>query len=75
MKPENVTCPVCEGPMTPRSSQYGKFWGCNKYPKCKGTRNADGEARRSGPFEDGDGVEPYSKAPSDRQRDNDRRRW
>lgn len=40
---ENVKCPLCNGDMIPRKSQYGKFWGCKSYPKCKGTRNADGE--------------------------------
>lgn len=24
MKPENVKCPKCDGPMTPRSSSYGE---------------------------------------------------
>ena len=26
-----------------RKSKHGAFWGCAKYPKCKGLRNADGE--------------------------------
>lgn len=78
MKPENVTCPNCDGPMTPRTSQHGKFWGCKAYPKCKGTRNADGDARdrRS---DEGAGYRPglmsEDAAPSDRQRGNDRSRW
>lgn len=42
MKPENLKCPDCEGEMVPRSSQYGKFWGCKAYPKCKGTRDSMG---------------------------------
>jgi len=33
------TCPKCGGPMTLKSGQYGEFWSCLKYPKCKGTRN------------------------------------
>lgn len=41
MKPENVKCPNCDGPMIPRNSQYGKFWGCKDYPRCKGTRDSD----------------------------------
>lgn len=70
-KPENVTCPDCDGPMVPRTSTHGKFWGCAAYPKCKGTRNAEGEAPRR--FADDDAGD--SPLPSDRQRDNDRRRW
>lgn len=33
---ENVKCPDCNGDMISRKSQYGTFWGCKKYPKCKG---------------------------------------
>jgi ssDNA-binding Zn-finger/Zn-ribbon topoisomerase 1 len=75
MKPENVTCPLCNGPMTPRMSAHGKFWGCRAYPRCRGTRNSDGEvntprqtdaARRGG---------DESDLPSRRQAGNDRRRW
>lgn len=32
--------------MTPRSSSYGKFWGCRSYPTCRGTRDAMGESRQ-----------------------------
>jgi ssDNA-binding Zn-finger/Zn-ribbon topoisomerase 1 len=47
MKPENVTCPECGGRMVSRlnSQQNSRFWGCADYPRCKGTRNADGESR------------------------------
>lgn len=36
-------CPKCEGTMTLRTAWKGanegeKFWGCNSFPKCKGTR-------------------------------------
>lgn len=41
---ENLKCPECEGPMVPRTSQHGKFWGCVKYPRCKGTRDSMGES-------------------------------
>lgn len=41
-KPENLKCPECESPMKERSSQYGKFWGCMNYPRCKGTRDSEG---------------------------------
>jgi len=46
MKPENLKCPDCDGPMIPRTSQYGKFWGCKNYPKCKGTRDSMGLSKR-----------------------------
>lgn len=72
MKPENVKCPECDGPMVSRKSQYGVFWGCVDYPKCRGTRNADGEARRAGAPRDGS---EDTFAPSERQHANDRRRW
>lgn len=48
MKPENVKCPRCGGPMVSRANrQTGqRFWGCAEYPQCTGTRNTDGEAPR-----------------------------
>ncbi len=33
-------CPRCEGPMKLRKGQYGAFFGCLKYPECKGTVDA-----------------------------------
>ena len=71
MKPENVTCPECNGPMVPRTSAHGKFWGCKDYPRCKGTRNVMGEGRVPG-------GEPWGEdasLQSDRWRERDRRRW
>lgn len=44
-KPKNVECPDCGGEMQPRKSQYGMFWGCKKYPKCKGTRDSEGKSK------------------------------
>ena len=41
-KPHDVTCPTCGGPMVPRDSRYGKFWGCREYPRCRGTRDSMG---------------------------------
>jgi ssDNA-binding Zn-finger/Zn-ribbon topoisomerase 1 len=80
MKPENVFCPECGGPMTSRANRRTgqRFWGCNKFPACKGTRNTDGDppARRSG-FEltDRDIESISAQTPSERMRNNDRRRW
>lgn len=70
---ENLKCPDCDGPMTPRTSQHGKFWGCKAYPKCRGTRNVAVEppnrVYRPDESDEDRGL------PSDRQRNNDRRRW
>ena len=39
-----VTCPSCGGDMVKRTARRGKnagnmFWGCERYPDCKGIRN------------------------------------
>lgn len=39
----HVTCPVCNAPMVRRVAKRGSnvgssFWGCSKYPQCRGTR-------------------------------------
>jgi len=33
------SCPRCNSPMRKRSGSRGEFWGCSRYPECKGTRN------------------------------------
>jgi len=33
---KSEVCPKCSGGMVIRSGRYGDFWGCKKYPKCKG---------------------------------------
>lgn len=38
-------CPDCHGPMVSRKSARGVFWGCAKFPTCRGTRNVDGDSR------------------------------
>jgi DNA topoisomerase-1 len=73
MKPQNVECPDCGGEMTPRTSAHGKFWGCKAYPKCKGTRNSDGIARRT--IDRQDERQDEARLPSERWAGNDRRRW
>lgn len=74
MKPENVTCPDCNGPMVARTSAHGKFWGCKAYPKCKGTRDSMGDARTK---VEGDTDDRHNEdnLPSRRWADRDRRRW
>lgn len=44
-KPQNVTCPECGGEMISRQSKFGIFWGCKKYPECKGTRDSMGRSK------------------------------
>jgi DNA topoisomerase-1 len=39
--PPDIKCPECDGPMKLRPGRWGKyFFGCNNYPKCKGTMKA-----------------------------------
>jgi ssDNA-binding Zn-finger/Zn-ribbon topoisomerase 1 len=73
---ENVKCPTCDGPMTSRAnaSTGQRFWGCKRYPVCKGTRNTDGEARKPSYRDELEG-EGEQSSPSERQRNNDRGRW
>jgi ssDNA-binding Zn-finger/Zn-ribbon topoisomerase 1 len=48
MRPENVKCPECGGPMVSRVNGWSRqrFWGCSAYPDCRGTRNTDGESKQ-----------------------------
>ena len=47
-KPENVKCPECGGPMTSRANKSTgqRFWGCDDFPTCRGTRDTDGRSAR-----------------------------
>jgi len=38
-------CPKCGAKMKKRRSKYGYFWGCSRYPKCKGIIDIDGKKR------------------------------
>lgn len=33
-----ILCPICGSKMTIRVGRYGRFYGCTRYPYCKGTR-------------------------------------
>lgn len=33
-----VSCPSCRAPMVRRSGRDGPFWGCSKFPNCRGMR-------------------------------------
>jgi hypothetical protein len=35
---ESLTCPRCKSRMVLRKGKFGKFYGCTRYPRCKGTR-------------------------------------
>lgn len=71
---EETLCPLCGGPMVSRANRATgqRFWGCRKYPDCKGTRNTDGEASRP---RSEDAESEDMGLPSDRQRGHDRGRW
>ncbi len=43
-----VACPLCGAPMVRRSSQYGLFLGCSRFPKCKGTRRLEAVEKGAG---------------------------
>ena len=45
---ELMPCPICESEMIERWSRFGKFYGCTKFPECKGTvpLNRDGKILR-----------------------------
>ena len=70
---EETACPQCGGPMTPRMSAHGKFWGCKAYPQCRGTRNVMGET--SLPHESGTDRDGEDLMPSERWKTRDHRRW
>lgn len=33
-----LCCPICGSPMKLRNGSHGEFWGCIRYPDCRGTR-------------------------------------
>lgn len=35
---QDVKCPKCGSNMVIRNGKYGKFYGCSRFPRCKGTR-------------------------------------
>ncbi|MFW5844750.1 MAG: type I DNA topoisomerase [Planctomycetota bacterium] len=46
---EDLRCPQCESPMRTRSSRFGTFYGCTRYPDCKGTRPGPEDAATRSP--------------------------
>ncbi|EGT3611415.1 DNA topoisomerase III [Morganella morganii] len=43
--PPMPLCPECQGKMSLRESQKGRFWSCQRYPDCKGIIPLAGETR------------------------------
>ena len=39
MNGEIPSCPRCGDFMEERSGRFGWFWGCHRYPRCRGTRH------------------------------------
>jgi ssDNA-binding Zn-finger/Zn-ribbon topoisomerase 1 len=43
---DEVKCPDCGGEMISRTGKFGVFWGCKKFPECKGTRDSEGRSKQ-----------------------------
>jgi ssDNA-binding Zn-finger/Zn-ribbon topoisomerase 1 len=43
---ETPKCPQCGSDMALREGYKGKFYGCTKFPGCKGTANYEGEQEK-----------------------------
>lgn len=43
MQMQEKLCPKCGNPMKMRKGKFGNFYGCSKYPSCKGTRDESGK--------------------------------
>jgi ssDNA-binding Zn-finger/Zn-ribbon topoisomerase 1 len=39
----NPQCPRCNSPMVLRHGKCGRFYGCSRYPECRGTREVSEE--------------------------------
>lgn len=44
-KYDDIKCPDCDGDMISRTGKFGVFWGCKKFPECKGTRDSEGRSK------------------------------
>ena len=44
----DLTCADCGSPMKPRMSKYRTFYGCSRYPVCKGAISCDKEGKPLG---------------------------
>lgn len=83
--PENLKCPDCGGEMMPRTNRAKgtKFWGCKRFPACRGTRDTDGlsfaerqqATRYANQVELPGGDDDQADGRDDGRRDDGRRRW
>ncbi|EFC3606754.1 DNA topoisomerase III [Escherichia coli] len=39
------SCPLCNGPTVKRKGKSGFFWGCSRYPDCRGIAGEQGNSR------------------------------
>ncbi len=39
---QGLSCPTCHSRMVRRKSRHGFFWGCSRFPSCRGTRKLEG---------------------------------
>ena len=42
----NAICPKCGSEMKIRNGRRGEFWGCSKFPRCKGTKSIGGYSKK-----------------------------
>lgn len=47
-KQHKVDCPECGAPMRLRESRHGLFYGCTKFPECKGAHGAHPDGKPLG---------------------------
>lgn len=45
---QGPSCPICNGKTTLRNGRNGPFYGCTKYPECKGTIDASSRQEETG---------------------------
>lgn len=43
-----IACGDCGSPMVLRNSRFGQFYGCTKFPACKGTHGAHPDGKPMG---------------------------
>ena len=56
----NVICPEDGGMMIPKTGRFGRFYGCENYPKCKGITNVQHRAV----YKDADGEVKAFRSPT-----------
>lgn len=38
---ENIKCPRCNSSMLLKKGRFGSFYGCSRYPRCRGTKKSE----------------------------------